>query len=222
MKNLSENFRYVLCILIFLLGSSAMAEREALERGLEAYKQQDWAEAESQFQEALKTDPGNAEIHYNMGAAQFKQENYEGALESLKKALLTNDVTLQQHTWYNTGNVHAKMEKHKEAIDAYKKALELDSDDIDAKYNLELVRAKLKEQSEKQEQEQQQEQKQEQPKPSEYAKQLKAQAENLVSMELYPEAYDLMNKGLERDNTVSAFQQFIDRIKTVVDIGSPE
>lgn len=206
--------------MLILFCSHALAEREALERGLEAYKQQEWAEAESQFQEALKTDPGNAEIHYNLGAAQFKQENYESALESLKKALLTNDVTLQQHTWYNTGNVHAKMEKHKEAIDAYKKALELNPDDIDAKYNLELVRAKLKEQSDKQQQEQQQQQ--EQPKPSEYAKQLKAQAENLVSMELYPEAYDLMNKGLQRDNTVSAFQQFIDRIKTVVDIGSPE
>lgn len=210
----------LVCLLIILLCSSVLADREAMERGLEAYKQQDWAEAETQFQEALKVDPGNAEIHYNLGAVHFKQENYEGALEALKKALLTNDVTLQQHTWYNTGNVHAKMEKHKEAIDAYKKALELNPDDIDAKYNLELVRAKLKEQSEKQEQEQQQQQ--EKPKPSEYAKQLKAQAENLVSMELYPEAYDLMSKGLERDNTVSAFQQFIDRIKTVVDIGSPE
>lgn len=212
--------RKVVLLLLILLCSSVLADREALERGLEAYKQQDWTKAETQFQEALKTDPANAEIHYNLGAVHFKLENYEDAIEALKKALLTNDVTLQQHTWYNTGNVYAKMEKHKEAIDAYKKALELDPDDIDAKYNLELVRAKLKEQSEKEQQEQQQQQ--EQPKPSEYAKQLKAQAENLVSMQLYPEAYDLMNKGLERDNTVSAFQQFIDRIKTVVDIGSPE
>jgi len=53
------------------------------------------------------------------------------------------------------------MAKLPESILAYKKALELNPEDEDAKYNLEYVRAKLKDNSEKQPQEnQQQEQRQ--------------------------------------------------------------
>ncbi|MGH1363077.1 MAG: tetratricopeptide repeat protein [Calditrichia bacterium] len=207
-------------LLISGMLSSALADREAVERGLAAYKSQNWAQAQANFQEALKTDPENPQIHYNLGATFFKQDNYEQSLESLKKALVTDDIELQQHTYYNIGNVQAKMEKYKESIDAYKKALELNPDDVDAKYNLELIRAKLKEKSDK-EQQQDKNKDEEKVKPSEYAKQLKAQAENLVTMRMYPQAHDLMSKGLEKDQTVSAYQQFIDRIKTVVDIGNP-
>ena len=51
--------------------------------------------------------------------------------------------------------------------------------------------------------------------PSEFAKKLKAQADQLVAGRRYKEAYDLMVDGLKKDETVSSYQTFIDRIKVV-------
>ena len=67
-------------------------------------------------------------------------------------------------------------------------------------------------------QQSQDQQQQQQVKPSEYAKQLKAQAEILVAQRLYKEAFNLMMDGLKSDPTVQAFQSFINRIKNVVNI----
>ena len=59
--------------------------------------------------------------------------------------------------------------RYQEAIEAYKKTLELDPQDRDAKHNLELVRAKLKEMADKEQQQQDQQQQQEKIEPSESA-----------------------------------------------------
>jgi TolA-binding protein len=63
-----------------------------------------------------------------------------------------------------------------------------------------------------------QEQKNKNQEPSEFAKKLKAKADELVSQKLYKQAYDLMIDGLKKDQTVSSFQNFIDRTKEVIDI----
>lgn len=217
--------RRILTILIILLvcqtslPALAGVDREKLKKGIQAYEQEQWDEALNRFQDALLDDPENPQLHFNIGAAQYKKQKYEDALKSFEKAILTRDIKLQQHAYYNQGNVFYQMNQYPEAIQAYKKALDLNPGDQDAKFNLELVRAKLKEQAQKQQQQDQQQQRIE---PSEYAKQLKAQAEILVAQRLYREAYDLMQQGLQSDPTVAAFQDFITRIKDVVDIGGSQ
>ncbi len=205
-------------VLGVFLPVSAWAEvnRSKLNKGLEAYRQEQWDEALNYFQDALLDDPENPLLHFNVGAVLYKKEKYEEALQSFQKALATEDVQLQEKAYYNIGNTYYRMQKYKEAVEAYIKALELDPTDGDAKYNLELVRAKLKEMAEKQPQQNQPQQ--EQIEPSEYAKQLKKQAEALVAQRQYHAAYDLMQKGLQVDPTVAAFQGFIDRLKNVVAI----
>jgi hypothetical protein len=54
--------------------------------------------------------------------------------------------------------------------------------------------------------------------PSEFAKRLKAQAEAMVRERKYGEAYQLMREGQKKDKTVSSFNDFIKRIKTVSEI----
>lgn len=215
----------ILTILIILFAGQASlplpgaVDQGKLKKGIQAYQEEKWDEALNQFQDALLDDPENPQLHFNIGAVQYKKQKYEDALESFEKAILTKNVKLQQSAYYNQGNVYYRLNQYPEAIQAYKKALDLDPGDQDAKFNLELVRAKLKEQSQKQQQQDQQQQRIE---PSEYAKQLKAQAEILVAQRLYREAYDLMQQGLQSDPTVAAFQDFIDRIEDVVDIGGPQ
>ena len=217
------NQKFVFFLIINLLAVfypfkklQANLDQEKLKKGIEAYQNEQWDEALNYFQDALIDDPENPRLHFNIAATQYKKQRYEEALESLEKSLITDEASLQQGTYYNQGNVYYQLEKYQEAIDAYKKALDLQPEDQDAKYNLELVRAKIKEMADKQQQDQQQQQ--DKVEPSEFAKQLKAQAEILIAQRLYKEAHNLMMDGLKSDSTVQAFQDFINRIKNVVEI----
>lgn len=137
------------------------ADRSKIKEGVEAFKGEQWDEALNQFQDALVDDPTNPLLHYNVGDALYKKKNYEEAVNSYEKALNTNDIQLQGKSYYNIGNSYYRLNKYQEAIDYYKKALELNPDDVDAKYNLELVRAKIKEMADKQQMNNQQQQSQE-------------------------------------------------------------
>ena len=60
----------------------------------------------------------------------------------------TNNLIKQKST-YNMGNTLYRMNKLDESVLAYKKALELDSTDMNAKYNLEFVREQIKKKQKK-------------------------------------------------------------------------
>jgi hypothetical protein len=49
---------------------------------------------------------------------------------------------------------------------------------------------------------------------------MKKQAEKLVEQQKYTEAYNLMMKALQVDQTVNAFKDFIQRTKDISDINS--
>ena len=185
--------------------------------GVRAFQEQRYQEALSHFQKALESDPQNAALHYNVAAALYKTEDFQGALEALKQAELTNDPQLLQKVLYNRGNVLYKLEKYKEAMAEYKKALDLQTADGDAKHNLELTRMRMQQQEEQQ-QDQQDQQQPEKTEPSAFALQIKKQAEALVARQLYPEAYQLMMQALQTDQTVGVFQQFIHRLENVAGI----
>ncbi len=208
----------VLTILFVFIANTfgiAQVDKSKVEAGLTAYQKQDWDAAVSRFQNALQADPENPRLNYDLAASLYKKEKYQDALKALEKALLSPDAALQENAFYNTGNTLFKLEKYAEAVEAYKKALGLNPNALDAKQNLELARLKMK--NEEQQKQDQQKQK-DQIKPSEYAKQLKAQAEILVTQRLYNAAYQLMQKGLKSDETVAAYQSFIKRLKDVVDV----
>ena len=78
--------------------------------------------------------------------AKFRAENYA---ESAADFARGNDA----RSLYNLGNAMAYQGKLDAAIDAYEKTLELDPDDEDAKYNLELVKDLKKQQEQDQQSE---------------------------------------------------------------------
>lgn len=212
-------FKQIVSILLISALPLAAAGNDArLKKGVEAYQNERWDEALSHFQAALDEDPENPQLLFNLGSALYKKERYQDAAAAFEKALMTRDIRLQENAYFNQGNAYYRLEKYQEAVEAYKKALDIDPEDPAAKHNLELVRARLKEMADKQQQQQQDDQQQKKIEPSEYAKQLKAQAEIMVAQRLYPQAYNLMIQGLQADETVAAFQDFIQRIKDVVDI----
>lgn len=195
--------------------------RAKVQKGNEFFADGKLDEANNAYRDAKLDEPTSPLIDYNIANTLHEKKDYEEAIKLFDEVTKnSNDPLLQARAYYNLGNTLFRLQKLPESILAYKEALKIDPNDEDAKYNLEYVRAKLKQNSDKEDQGQQQQQDQQKKKivPSENAKRLRAQAEALVARREYKRAYDLMERGLQEDETVAAFQDFIDRIKDIVTI----
>jgi Ca-activated chloride channel family protein len=161
-------------------------------------------EALSKWRDAQTESPDKKELHYNIGNALHEQKKYEDAFNEYEKSLDSKDAELQARSYYNMGNTHYRMGKLLEAIEDYKKCLDINLDDEDAKYNIEFIREKIKENMQKQEetqetQPQQQETQESQSEEEEKQKQQqetgdKGQEENQGQEKKESEAEDLEQK----------------------------
>lgn len=147
---------------VFLGAAFAQGGHKQVADGNKLFAEEKYDEANNKYRDALIESPESPIIQFNIGDALFKKHNYEEALKSYEKATSSDDLNLQAQGYYNLGNTLYKMGKLPESILAYKKALELNPNDEDAKYNLEYVRAKLKDSANKQPQQNQQQQQQQQ------------------------------------------------------------
>jgi tetratricopeptide (TPR) repeat protein len=143
---------------LFSVKAFADLDRSKTSRGIDAYDEGQWDKSLQYFQDALLDAPQHPIGHYNVGQALYKKQQYEEALKSYQEALNTDDLALREKIYYNMGNTQYQMNKYQEAIQSYISALDIDPADEDAKHNLELVRAKLKEMAEKQPMQNQQQQ----------------------------------------------------------------
>ncbi len=149
---------------LLFLNATAYAQgagRAKVLAGNRAYAEEKFDEANDKYRDAQIDNPESPIIHFNVGDALYQKNNYEEALKSYQSAVQnSNDPKLQAQSYYNLGNTLYRTDKLQESITAYQQALKLDPSDEDAKFNLEYVRRKLKENAQKQPQDQQQQQQQ--------------------------------------------------------------
>lgn len=134
--------------------------RSKVNSGNRYYNKQNYNMAFEKYRDALISDPESKQLHFNLGNSFYRKENYEEAMKKYEKSTYSRDIKLQSRSYYNIGNCSYRMNKLPEAIQFYKKALELNPEDEDAKYNIEFVQKKLKENADKQQQQNQQKQQQ--------------------------------------------------------------
>ncbi len=154
----------LLAATILLAGRPASAQpgRKQVLEGNKLFKQQKYDAAFNRYRDAQIADPTSPIVEFNVGDALYKKRNFEEALKSYQKVAGADDPAMAAKAYYNLGNTLYRLGKLPESILAYKKALQLNPDDEDAKYNLEYVRAKLKQQAQNQSQSGQQQQQQQQ------------------------------------------------------------
>jgi tetratricopeptide (TPR) repeat protein len=178
----------------------------------EAYRKGEFESAISAFR-LLSDSLGVNEdpILLNLGNAYFHQNDTTNAAQYYSRVLGSEDPVLRSVAYQQLGIIKKQQNKLKEAIADFKTSLKSNPNNEDARYNYELLKKIIDEQ------EQQQQNENKDIEPSEYAKRLKARADNLVKQNMFDQAMSLMQKGLEEDETVAAYNSFISKLNDVVE-----
>ncbi len=101
------------------------------------------------------------QLHFGMGSAAYRSEEYEAAIEQFGLAMLAKDAPLQKESHYNMGNslyrrgefalkqeepdLKAVLEDWRDAVGHYEGALALDESHANAQFNRDLVRRRIEE-----------------------------------------------------------------------------
>jgi len=175
---LKSLFWYISCAVWLLLcpsqgfGSPASALRE--------YKAGKYEQALKEYEQLLKRKSDDPRLHFNAGAAAYRNQQFEEAAKQFNATLASPDLKLQGLAYYNEGNSlyhlgeaipdpKKRTESWEKALQNYQSSAKLNPQDSDAKFNYEFVKRKLEElkqeqqknQQNKQDQDQKQDQKQE-------------------------------------------------------------
>jgi len=113
-------------------------------------------QAEKKYSTALKKQPDNPTLLFNLGDIQYRKKDYKQAITSFTGTLATDDLNLQAKAYYNLGNSlyqqgkstlktepEKTIDQFKKAVSAYKSCLKLTPGDPDAKENLSLIKKQL-------------------------------------------------------------------------------
>ncbi len=198
-----------------------------------AYAAGDYDLALQKYAEAQLDQPESQALAYDIGNAQFRKKKYEDAIAAYKKALNGDDAALAAKAYYNLGNAEFRkgefaiqsghqegIEDYREAMAHFKKSLEVIPDNKDAKRNIEVVQARIKELlgRQKQQQDKQKGNPQKPPEPSEKAKEVLARAMQLVQERRYAEAKALLEDLIQKDATAASYQSHVQRIDDILKI----
>ncbi len=101
-------------------------------RGIEQFKEGNYAEAQQQFEAALKLDRSNSWVYYHLGLLFLEQRNYDLAIDNFKAVLGGRINPSWLEVWANIkmGNAYDAKGDHGRATSAYKRAQD-SGDDYD-------------------------------------------------------------------------------------------
>ncbi|MGM9815957.1 MAG: tetratricopeptide repeat protein [Lepagella sp.] len=139
---------------------STRAERRHINTGNRLYEQSKFADAQREYQAALKANPSSAVATYNLGLSQLRQiKNLKDTTSKnagLRKEAVSNlsavanmaasKPGLAAKANYNLGNMEFNSENYKGAIDYYKQSLRIDPSDERTRKNLRIAQKKLQQQ----------------------------------------------------------------------------
>jgi Ca-activated chloride channel homolog len=158
----------LLCALLapaVAFGSAASALRD--------YRDGEFAHSEQEYQRLADRKGADPRLHFNAGAAAYRDGKYDDATNQFNQALTSPDPKLQELAYYNRGNslfqlgdretdTDKKIATWQQSVGDYQSTIKLNTNDADAKFNLSYVQKKLEELKQQQQQQQQQQNKQDQ------------------------------------------------------------
>lgn len=141
-------------MILLIIGLSTSSKIEAQDpkpfvEGNQLYQSEKYQEAQKKYEDGLKTKE-DARARYNLGNSQYKEGNWDEAIQNFEKATKTLPNKDQQaNAWHNLGNAHYQKGQMEEAIEAYKQALRLRPGEKSSAINLALAKQQQQQQQQK-------------------------------------------------------------------------
>jgi Ca-activated chloride channel family protein len=126
---------------------------------LRDYNAGHYTNALQEYERLAQVYTNDLRLVFNAGAAAYQATNFDVALKDFKLTALSQDLKLQQRAYYNLGNaqfragelkfepdsdgLNAVEEMWKDAVKSYTYAVQLNTNDVDAAYNLNFVKRQL-------------------------------------------------------------------------------
>jgi tetratricopeptide (TPR) repeat protein len=157
--------KYFIAIILFLITAivNAQPANNYIEKGNNAYRQNDYTAAIESYKDALRKDPTNTVARFNLANALQKQNETGEARKNYDEVIEKSDVnSLRSGSNYNKGIAYLKEKDLLNAIASFKECLKQDPNDDSARENLQKALNELKKQQQKTQPQQQKQQQQKQ------------------------------------------------------------
>jgi Ca-activated chloride channel family protein len=145
----------VIVALVFLPSVDSASPASALRD----FNAGNYTNALQEFSRLAQVRTNDLRLVFNAGAAAYKTTNYDAALQDFQWVTLSPDLKLQQQAFYNLGNTQYRMGELKfepdsdglnameetwtAAVQSYAHAAQLNTNDMDAAYNLAFVKRQI-------------------------------------------------------------------------------
>ena len=95
-----------------------------IDDGLQHKDNEEYESAIACFDQAIKINPNNHVPYRHKGDVLLKKEDYNGAIDAYKKAIVTNPKK-NYETYYRKGYAYSKLRDYRQAIESYDEALKV-------------------------------------------------------------------------------------------------
>ena len=216
----------------FLIGLSALVTdptkirkiNRIKEEARDAYNRGDYQGAIEKYKFLIDSlEVSEEEVLLNLANAYYHVKDTANATTTFQSLAGSGKREISSKAYQQLGVIANQQGKPEQALSDFRNAIKADPANDQARYNYEMLKKKLdkknnedQQKKDKDKKDQKKDDKKEE--PSEYAKRLKAQADQLVAERKYDEAVLLMAQGLAKDPTVEYYGDYVERITEIAQI----
>jgi len=219
---MTQAFSTIFLIFMFIPASwQRIADKNrAIDRAERAYKSSDFENSiRGHLLLISDYDLHTPETNFNLGLSYQLNGQEAEAQRTYAELVHSSNRKIGSYAANQNGTISAREDKYEEALQSFRRALINNPDNEVARYNYEMLARWLEKNKDEQDQDQEQDQDgEDELQPSNYAKRMKAQADQMVDRFNFAEALNIMNQAMEIDETVSYYQEFINNLIDVNEI----
>lgn len=131
---------FVLSVIILSFSLSYAADNEEIIKADKLYMKGKYKESIDLFSKIQKQNQKDPKVNYNLACAYYRDGQFDKAIEHYKIASdNAQDNVFKSANLYNMGNCYYRKQETDNALKCYKECLKLNSEDIQAKHNIEFL-----------------------------------------------------------------------------------